>query len=34
MLWYKVISHNFKMYVAEITKFPCQLHYNQLSSSL
>ena len=36
MFWYNVISHNssyyFKMYISEITKFPCQLHYYELSS--
>ena len=38
MFWYNVISHNssyyFKMYISEITKFPCQLHYYELSSNL
>ena len=38
MFWYNVISHNssyyFKMYISEITKFPCQLHYYERSSNL
>lgn len=34
MSCYNVISHNFRMYVTEIMKFPCQLYYNKLISSL
>ena len=38
MFWYNVRSDNssyyFKMYISEITKFPCQLHYYELSSNL
>ena len=34
MSWYIVVSHNSSHYltmcVTEITKFPCQLHYNQI----
>lgn len=29
MSWYNVISHDFKMYVTEITKCPHQPHYNE-----
>lgn len=37
MPWYDVISHNsscLKMYVAEITKYLCQLHCNELALHL
>ena len=27
-------SYYFKMYISEITKFPCQLHYYELASNL
>ena len=37
MFLYNVVNHNssyyFKMYISEVTKFPCQLHY-ELSSNL
>ena len=36
MFWYNVISHNssyyFKMYISEITKFPCQLQKKRKNS--
>ena len=34
MSCYNVISHNFNMYVTEITKFSCHLQYNKLSCQL
>lgn len=37
MSWY-VISHNCNylnmLYITELTTFPCQFHYNELSSDL